>query len=185
MWVNIPLLAQGHQLLESDVTIRIRWPRRYNYGLSAVYGTNHNVATSLDTVHPSVNRNYPAYTFSTKGLAPQTNLAAVAKNALNLINIVPNPYYAYSGYETGQLDNRVRITNLPPTCTVRIYTLSGALVRTYTKSDNLTYLDWNLQNHSNVPIASGLYLIHIDVPGVGEKTLKWFGVIRPEDLNSY
>ena len=184
MWVNIPLLAQGHQLFETDVNIRIRWPRKYNYGLTGIYGNLKTVST-IDTVHPSLNHNYPAYTFSTKGLNAKTQIGSVAKNSLDLINIVPNPYYAYSGYETGQLDNRVRITNLPQTCTIRIYTLSGSLVRTFTKSDSYTYLDWNLQNHANVPIASGLYLIHIDVPGVGEKILKWFGVIRPQDLNSY
>jgi hypothetical protein len=40
-------------------------------------------------------------------------------------------------------------------------------------------------NQYNVPIASGLYLVHVAVPNVGEVTLKWFGVMRPLDLTSY
>ena len=34
-------------------------------------------------------------------------------------------------------------------------------------------------------VASGLYIFHIDAPGVGEKIVKWFGVMRPLDVQSY
>jgi len=30
-----------------------------------------------------------------------------------------------------------------------------------------------------------VYLIHVDVPNIGERTLKWFGVIKPTDLNGF
>ena len=45
--------------------------------------------------------------------------------------------------------------------------------------------DWDMKNQSGISVASGLYIIHIDVPEVGEKILKWFGVMRPLDLQSY
>ena len=64
------------------------------------------------------------------------------------------------------------------------YTILEA-VRKYKKNDALSYLDWDLKNQANIPIAGGLYIIHIDAPGVGEKILKWFGVMRPVDLDSY
>ncbi|MBL6871633.1 MAG: hypothetical protein ISQ95_03455, partial [Flavobacteriales bacterium] len=48
-----------------------------------------------------------------------------------------------------------------------------------------TSIDWNLKNKVGIPIASGVYLIHINAPGVCEKVLKWFGVIRPPDLDSF
>jgi len=53
-----------------------------------------------------------------------------------------------------------------------------------------TSQDWDLKNHKSVPIASGLYLIHVeakDASGnvIGERTLKWFGVMRPIDLDSF
>ena len=107
-------------------------------------------------------------------------------SVLDIINVVPNPYYAYSKYETSKLDNRVKITNLPEECTVTIYNLSGTLIRQYNRSnDPITSLDWDLKNHKNVPIAGGVYIIHVDVPGIGERILKWFGVMRPIDLDNF
>jgi hypothetical protein len=174
MWVNIPMLKQGHTWLETDVTIRLRVQKRYDTG----WGAKWYSATPQ-------NHNFPMYSFGTDALAVDTSNADAAKSALDLINVVPNPYYGYSSYESDRLDTRARITNLPPVCTISIFTLNGTLVKVINKESAVTYVDWNLQNQYNVPIASGMYLIHVNVPGVGERTLKWFGVMRPVDLNSY
>jgi hypothetical protein len=114
------------------------------------------------------------------------NVSDVASSALDLIRITPNPYYAYSDYENDKNDFQVRITNLPGKCKVRIYTLNGVLVREFTKDDDsVTFLEWDLKNHARIPVASGMYIIHIEVPGVGETVLKWFGAMRPVDLDSF
>jgi hypothetical protein len=80
--------------------------------------------------------------------------------------------------------------------------MNGTLVRTFKRDvsgqeDEFTtvndiktarrspYLDWDLKNQYGIPIASGLYIIHVDAPGIGEKILKWFGVMRPLDLTNY
>ena len=99
--------------------------------------------------------------------------------------MVPNPYYAFSAYETGRLDNRVKFTNLPQECTISIYNVSGTLVRQYRKDNDLTFLDWDLKNQNNVPIAGGMYIVHIDSPGVCERVIKWFGALRPVDLQNF
>jgi hypothetical protein len=109
----------------------------------------------------------------------------VAKDALAKINIVPNPYYGHSAYEKTRIDNIVKITNLPVKCKIRIYTLSGTLIRTMEKDNDQTFLNWDLKNDKNVTVASGLYILHIDAPGIGERIIKWFGVLRPYDLQSY
>jgi hypothetical protein len=49
----------------------------------------------------------------------------------------------------------------------------------------MTYLEWDLKNAYNVPIASGVYIIHIDAGDLGEKIVKWFGALRPVDLNAF
>jgi hypothetical protein len=49
----------------------------------------------------------------------------------------------------------------------------------------ISYLEWDLKNQNNISIASGLYILHIDAPGIGEKIVKWFGVMRPLDVQSY
>jgi flagellar hook assembly protein FlgD len=134
---------------------------------------------------PKPNNSYPMYTFNTGDLAVQLSNQTQAENALDLIRVVPNPYYAFSSYEENQLDNRVKITNLPERCTVSIYTTNGTLVRRFKKDESNTFLDWDLKNHANIPIASGVYYIHIDAPGIGEKVIKWFGVLRPVDLNAF
>jgi len=43
-------------------------------------------------------------------------------------------------------------------------------------------LEWDLENSAGIPIASGVYLIHIAAPDLGiEKTIKWFGINRKFD----
>ncbi|PIP54993.1 MAG: hypothetical protein COX07_02295, partial [Bacteroidetes bacterium CG23_combo_of_CG06-09_8_20_14_all_32_9] len=108
-----------------------------------------------------------------------------AKDALNLIRVVPNPYYGFSGYEKSQLDYKVKITNLPQACTISIYNVGGTLIRRFKKDSPLSYQDWDLKNEYGITIASGVYIVHINAPGIGEKILKWFGALRPIDLNNF
>ena len=188
MWVNIPLLAPGHALFECDAKVRLRVAKSYQRGYAAVSSytiTGSTVVATPDTALVPQNKNYPMYTFNTADIETHKNDATTAKDALALINIVPNPYYAYSAYEKKALENIVKITNLPEKCTVSIYTLSGTLIRKFSKDDPKTSLDWDLKNQARIPIASGMYIIYINVPDVGERTLKWFGVLRPIDLDSY
>ncbi len=170
---------------------------------NASSGANFNLRSSYDTVNGSVNNNYNLYTFNTSDIFTELNNADKHKSALDLINVVPNPYYAYSAYERSRIDNVVRITNLPNKCKIKIFTLNGTLVRTFDRdlsgqedinvedkanfvhSKRLPFQDWDMKNQSGISVASGLYIIHIDVPDVGEKILKWFGVMRPLDLQSY
>ncbi|MEQ9188185.1 MAG: T9SS type A sorting domain-containing protein [Cryomorphaceae bacterium] len=133
----------------------------------------------------TINKGLPLYNFNTYKVAPTIDLG-IGEDALQDIKTVPNPYYAYSAYEQQRLDYLVKIINLPKTCTINIFTVNGTLVRTFEKDDaTTTSIDWNLKNQDNITIASGLYIIHINVPGIGEKVIKWFGVLRPIDLNSF
>ncbi len=133
------------------------------------------------------NNGLPHYEFDTKDIATQFSKAAGQKG-VEKINIVPNPYYGYSpshDYESDQIATYVKFTNLPQKCTIRIYTLNGNLVKTIKKDDNLVEARWDLNNGSNVPIASGMYIIHVDCGELGVKVLKWMGVMRPVDLDSF
>jgi hypothetical protein len=42
-------------------------------------------------------------------------------------------------------------------------------------------LEWDMKNSSGIPIAAGIYLIHIDSDQLGQRTLKWFGINRKFD----
>lgn len=167
-------------------------------------GQNATMSASTKTLSSPNNNNFGLYKFSTSDIFTEIDNSDKMKSALDLINVVPNPYYAYSTYENGRIDNRVRITNLPNKCKIKIFTLNGTLVRTFDRdlsgqedinvidkgsdflhSKRLPFQDWDMKNQSGISVASGLYIIYIDVPGVGEKILKWFGVMRPLDLQSY
>ncbi len=222
MWVNMPLLSAGHDLLESDVKIRLRVTKAYEkYGTGTpvasgdlVVGQSYFVQTGSIThnsgtktagttfvaanstwtssfsnaaVLSTVNNADPMYEFNTSDIATVKENAEKADEALALINIVPNPYYSYSAYEQKTGDNIVKITNLPRNCTVTIYTLNGTIVRRLKKGDNdaKASIDWDMKNEARIPVSSGMYLIHVDVPNVGERVLKWFAVMRPLDLEAY
>ena len=174
MWVGVPLLAQGTSLFANDVTVELRVTKPYRSQMAPGW-----------FVDQPENENLPMYTFSTGDFATVRGDLTTAENALDLIRAVPNPYYAHSDYERTQLDNIVKIINLPDVCTVSIYTVNGILVRQIKKDSPITSLDWNLQNHKGIPVASGVYLIHVDAPGIGEKVIKWFGTIRQLDLDSF
>lgn len=177
MWVMLPgwanMLPLKDGLIPTETKIRIRIQKPY---------------ATFQTSETPKNNNLPMYIFKTTQLA-MTNSAELGKNAMDRINIVPNPYYAYSEYEKNQLDNRVRLINLPKKCEISIYTLSGTLVRRLKKDEtdatHLTYIDWDLKNHAGIPVASGLYIIHINAFELGSKTLKWFGIMRPIDLDTF
>jgi len=194
MWVAFPLLATNKKLMACDARLRLRVNRPYSRffsGNSSYIQTsapNLNLYDPFNTSKISVakNNDFPRYGFNTDGIATLFNKSDIAKNGLELINVVPNPYYAFSEYEVNQLDNRIKIVNLPQKCVVSIYTVSGTLVRRFNKDDNTrTFLDWDLKNQAGIPISGGLYLIHVNVPDVGERTIKWFGSLRPIDLDSF
>jgi hypothetical protein len=188
IWVMEPLLGDNSKLasfkngiIPTETKIRLRVAKPY--------------ATMSTSATPQ-NNNKPFYKFSTDDIAAERNVAA-GKDALKEVGISPNPYYAISSYETNQLDNRVRFVNVPTKCEITIYTLDGVLIRKFsvdqTKNNAYqaggaypaTYLDWDLKNQSGVPIASGVYLIHVNGFDLGEKVLKWFGVMKPLDLDTF
>ena len=42
-----------------------------------------------------------------------------------------------------------------------------------------------LKNFAGIPVGSGVYLIHVDVPNVGQKTLKSVVFLRPTDVSDF
>ncbi|MDP2176687.1 MAG: hypothetical protein Q8K70_12330 [Bacteroidota bacterium] len=172
MWVIPAFAVRGFKMdngvppTDVDITLNMRKPFTKKF-------TEYGDTTKL-----------PTYTFNTESIYNNIN-GETGKKSVNLINIVPNPYYAASGYESSAIDTRVKITNLPPKATISIYTLNGTLVRRIKKDDLETFADWDMKNNNRVPIASGFYIIHVDCGDLGEKILKWYGVVRQLDLDTY
>lgn len=192
-WAGIPIvnveseldeLGSGDTgLIPNDVTIKLRVDSPYSIAKDEGSGSNNF---------------YPAYEFSLTGKTADPNSTqADYDEQLDAINVVPNPYYGYSSYEISQFSNVVKITNLPAKCTVTIYSLDGQFIRQYRRDEvemnkGLSNggvisgqinpaIEWDLRNKSAIPVASGVYLIHIDAGELGERVVKWFGVARQFD----
>jgi hypothetical protein len=108
-----------------------------------------------------------------------------ARTSLNDVYVVPNPYVATSIFEpanvyrAGRGERRIYFRNLPPQCTVRIYTLSGQLVQTlsHDSTPDDGQMSWNLVSRDGMDIAFGVYIYHVDAPGVGQAVGR-FAIIK-------
>jgi len=182
-FVNYDKEVDPYGFISTDITIKIRMANPYRGLGFYLTGSKKNNSSFLKPDSLALNNNAPMFEFTTVGMGATTNNEDIAKDALDNINVVPNPYYAYDSYELKQTQKLIKFTNLPEECTISVYNLGGNLVRKFDKSSPLTYLDWDLKNEYGIEIAGGVYIIHIMVPGVGEKVLKWFGTLRPIDLD--
>ena len=110
-----------------------------------------------------------------------------ARGALSQVRVVPNPYRAVNGFEPqgvfdqGRGPRVLRFTHLPPQATLRIFTVDGRLVKTLRMNEGVNdpmapaallngTLEWDLMSEDQISVAYGVYLYHVEAPGVGEKT---------------
>jgi len=179
MWVSLPSVIFDYSFVsyadmpDNDVTIKIKTANPYQKSVGQF------------AVENPVSRNYPTYIFNTADIAAATNQLDFAKDALEDVNVVPNPYYGYSEYERSQIDNVVKFTNLPEKCVITVYNSAGTVIRKFEKDSQQTYIDWDLKNSYGISISGGVYIVHIDAYEYGEKVIKWFGSTRPIDLTAF
>lgn len=103
---------------------------------------------------------------------------AVAKNKLNNIYVVPNPYVVTASWEPrntykfGRGERRIQFFNLPQTCTIRVYNMRGYLINTieHKSSADDGMESWDLLSKDGNEISYGVYIFHVEAPGVGDVT---------------
>jgi hypothetical protein len=111
--------------------------------------------------------------------------ASQAQAQLDMIKVVPNPYISTDNWErrslysTGRGERRINFIHLPASCTIRVFTVAGHLVKTLSKETASAdgSLPWDLITDDGMDIAYGLYVYHVDAPGIGEHIGK-FAVIK-------
>lgn len=180
-WAGMIQLATGYKmkslnegLIPNDTRIKLRVDNAYQ--------------TWYNDDDANKKTGHPKYLFKIQGREPSALTEVAVENALDSVKMVPNPYYGFSEYESSQFSNTVKITNLPGKCTVTIYSLDGKFIRQYIRDEAyMPYqqispaIEWDLKNNRGIPIASGVYLVHVKAPDMGERTLKWFGIGRQYD----
>jgi hypothetical protein len=129
--------------------------------------------------------NGPGVTYEFSGPGSAAATAASLKEDVEHINVVPNPYYGYHSGEMDPFDRWVQFTNLPNEVTIKIFDIAGNLIRTLEKNDDATLMQWDMHNAYDLPVASGIYVCHVDAPGIGEKVLKLAIVAPNERLDTY
>jgi len=107
---------------------------------------------------PLMNSPDDVFSFAADGV----NDARIAA-ALSNIKVVPDPYYAYATqWEATPGESNIQFQNLPERCTIRIYTLSGDLIKTLEHIDGSGTQEWNLQTDTQRLIVSGIYIYHVE-----------------------
>jgi len=119
------------------------------------------------------------WTFTTTEEAYSSTLA---QDQVGDINVFPNPYYGVNSEELNKYNRFVTFTHLPEKAKIRIFNLAGVLVQTIDKDDPGQFIRWDLNNESNLPVASGLYIAHIELPDLGTSTVLKVAIIQEEQI---
>ncbi|MFC1480729.1 hypothetical protein ACFL6E_00585 [Candidatus Neomarinimicrobiota bacterium] len=109
----------------------------------------------------------------------------LAQKELDGITVVPNPYKVAVAWEprnpytTGRGPRELHFRHLPSECTIRIYNVAGELVK---KIDHVNDISngtaiWDLLSKDNLDVSYGIYIYHVEAPGIGEKIGK-FAIIK-------
>jgi len=96
-----------------------------------------------------------------------------------VVKVVPNPYIVFDAWESNSEERVVKFTHLPSRATIRIFTLSGDLVKVIqhhhaSEDQEFEYggtANWDFLNDNQQLIAAGVYVYHVE-SDVGEYTGK-------------
>ncbi len=186
---NMSLLDYAEGAIPNDLTVQLRVNNHFNVETEYIF----DVIPSCETIGGN-----PKYEFIIENKAATALAEEEYEDALSEVKAVPNPYYGLSDYEANKFQQIIKLTNLPDRCDINIYSLDGRFIRAFNRDEQAVYkeisdsgtntiqseasLEWDLKNYAGIPIASGVYLIHISAPDLGvSRTIKWFGVNRDFD----
>jgi len=177
----IEVISPGPSVrVDSLVTWRIQLDPRGPHGLPAMHAPAAGDTFDLRIVRPLNVSDVFVFAPDTQRVDPAMARAGFDRRPY----VVPNPYIGSASFEparfavSGRGERRVEFRNLPQNCTIRIYTVRGDLVRTLRQDGSLDgFVAWDLRTKDDLDVAPGLYIYHVDAPGVGEFTGK-LGVIK-------
>lgn len=86
-------------------------------------------------------------------------LMAQASTSVADVYSFPNPFRPAAGHTT------ITFANLPATCTIKVFTLTGQLVRTILENDGDRQSTWDVTNETGESLVSGLYLYVVKSDG--------------------
>ena len=114
----------------------------------------------------------------------------VVKEKLNAdmrdIKVVPNPYIAtnqmepYMAIQGMNQQRRILFTNLPASCIIKIFTMSGVLVREINVENPAEKgsAHWDLLTKENLEAAAGVYIFNVKSNVTGEEKTGKFAILK-------
>ena len=98
------------------------------------------------------------------------------------VGVYPNPYYAFNPQESSTTVKFVTFNKLPARATLRIFNLAGQMVRVLEKNDASQFLRWDLNNKDNFPVASGMYIVYVDMPEINATKILKVAIIQEQEV---
>lgn len=119
-------------------------------------------------------------------------LQRLAGEKIKDVRIIPNPYNSKArNFNYPGEPNKITFLNIPAYCTLRIFTERGDLVKTIKHTNGSGDESWDLLTSTRQMLASGLYILHVEVTKTyehpatgkiaykkGDQVVKKFVVIR-------
>ena len=102
-----------------------------------------------------------------------TALGAAVAPDLSTVRVYPNPYKPNSGDpDRGAGSAGIFFDNLPLSATIKIYTVRGQSVASFSSDNTSGELSWDARNGAGRDVATGLYVAVISSPGQASITKK-------------
>ncbi len=89
-------------------------------------------------------------------------LTSATSDLLGNVHTVPDPYYLVGG----QTDRTIQFVHVPVPAVIRIYSVSGILVRVLENSGSAGTVTWDVKNRSGRDLATGVYFYNVESGGV-------------------
>ncbi len=146
-----------------------------------------NIPRGGDTLYIDIFKPLTAedqFTFTTSRASYDAN---DAREQLNKIKVVPNPYVVTNVFEQplptnvrGRGERIINFTHVPPGSKIHIYSSSGNHIRSLEHDGNLQSgtVTWDVRTKEGLDVAYGVYFYIVEVEGISDKKTGKIAIIK-------
>jgi hypothetical protein len=155
-----------------------RGPDYYYYVTTYSFSSGPNAYRPGEVLESGVNY---VEAFSPSRFVPREGLAN--GHWQDSVRVVPNPFnLSAKEVQFTTTPDKLMFVNLPPQCTIRIYTENGTLVKTISHTDGKSDEQWEtggqyMLTDGGQRVVSGIYIAHFQTP-TGESQYRKFVIVR-------
>ncbi|OGV84656.1 MAG: hypothetical protein A3J88_01665, partial [Melioribacter sp. RIFOXYB12_FULL_38_5] len=96
-----------------------------------------------------------------------------------------NPFYGITNHNPIDGNKFVTFTHLPQRAVIKIFNISGQLVRIIEKDSPGKTVTWNFSNSDGWLVAGGMYVAYIELPEFGKTKILKLIVIPSTSIQPY